>query len=112
MMAGKYSPGKWELTKFPANIDRNHTFYRLDAKTTLLIDIVECADGFVEGENEANAYLLWSAPDLLEALLALGAQGEPGYCFCRTQEQADNGHTGECKQANAAISKALNTKGN
>ena len=74
--------------------------------------VVELDFGYGNKRDEQLAHLFCASFDLLQALQALGAQGEPGYCFCRTQEQADNGHTGECNQANAAISKALNTKGN
>ena len=53
----------------------------------------------------ANARLIAAAPDLLTALQALGAR-PVGYCFCRTPEQAERGHTGECREACAAIAKA------
>ncbi len=58
----------------------------------------------------ATANLIEAAPDLLDALKALGATGEPGFCFCRDQKQMDNGHTGECREACAAIAKAKKGK--
>jgi hypothetical protein len=77
---------------------------------------IEGADGhtiaFIVGEwfeqvnpAPANARLIAAAPNLLEALQALGAKPE-GYCFCLNQEQINNGHTGECIDAQQAIEKA------
>ena len=43
--------------------------------------------------------------DLLAALEGLGAKPD-GYCFCLNQTQVDAGHTGECREACAAILKA------
>ena len=45
-------------------------------------------------------------PKLLEALQALGAKPDC-FCFCRTQEQARTGHTGECQDAVAALKAAM-----
>lgn len=66
-MATKHTPGPWNLTRFPSNNDNSPAFFRIDAKTTLFLDLYECADGFVEGENEANAHLIAAAPELLAA---------------------------------------------
>ncbi len=62
-----------------------------------------------ENQYEANAHLIVAAPDLLLALQSLGSK-PGGYCFCRSPEQGEAGHTGECRQANAAITKAKGTE--
>jgi hypothetical protein len=59
-------------------------------------------------EAEANARLIAATPDLLSALQALGTLPD-GNCFCRNQEQVAAGHTGECRQACAAIALAEST---
>lgn len=46
-----------------------------------------------------------AAPWLLAALHGLGAKPED-YCFCTNAEQVTAGHTGECREACAAIEKA------
>ena len=46
-----------------------------------------------------------AAFDLLAALESLGVKPE-GYCWCSTQEQVANGHTGECNEALLAVTKA------
>lgn len=53
----------------------------------------------------ANARLIAAAPDLLAALQGLGAKPD-GYCFCANAEQILAGHTGECREACAAIDRA------
>lgn len=45
-------------------------------------------------------------PYLLDALQGLGVHPEHGYCFCLNAEQIKNGHTGECREARAAIAAA------
>lgn len=61
------------------------------------------------GENEANARLIASAPDLLEALGEMleaweGHFGE-GACDCMPEPQ-NAGHVCQCCKARAAIAKA------
>ena len=63
--------------------------------------------------HEATAVLLCplhaAAPDLLAACEGLGAMPE-GYCFCyghrRDPLKPEHEHTGECREARAAIAKA------
>lgn len=60
----------------------------------------------ISANREANARLIAAAPDLLEALGALGVIG-CGYCFCgqnRDPEKQD--HEPKCRDARAAIAKA------
>lgn len=59
----------------------------------------------LEGDATANANLLAASWDLRAALQALGAKPD-GYCFCHSQEQIAAGHTGECRDARAALAKA------
>jgi hypothetical protein len=66
----KFSRGEWTLTEM-AGSDGGGEWFRLQADTTLLVDIVECPDGYVPGENRANAYLLWAARDLYAACEAI-----------------------------------------
>jgi hypothetical protein len=54
---------------------------------------------------EANARLIAAAPDLLAALQAIGVKPD-GFCFCISTVQIASGHTGECRDACAAIRKA------
>lgn len=65
-------------------------------------------------EQEANADLFAAASELLEALTALGVMPE-GYCFChqnRDPLKVEKEHTGECRDARAAIAKVTPEKGN
>ena len=64
------TPGPWELSRkmMPQN---GEGFYWVTAKRTLHLRIAPCDDGFVKGENEANARLISKAPDLYLALSAL-----------------------------------------
>ncbi len=51
-------------------------------------DFVELCDGLL------NA---------VKALQYLGTHPEYNYCYCSSQEQIENGHTGECKEAREAL---------
>ncbi len=57
------------------------------------------------GEAIRLGTLLPVNKELLAALQGLGSKPS-GCCFCWTQEQTDNGHTGECLAAQAAIARA------
>lgn len=56
--------------------------------------------------TDADERLIAAAPDLLESLQALGAKPN-GYCFCLCAEHVAAGHTGECRDACAAIAKTV-----
>lgn len=58
----------------------------------------ELAYNFVKEQKQA----------LYDALAAICAYPE-GWCCCLTQEQIDNGHTGECQEAQAALTFAEET---
>jgi hypothetical protein len=53
----------------------------------------------------ANARLIAAAPDLLDALLAIGVLPD-GWCCCPKDRREDRHHVGECAAARAAILKA------
>jgi hypothetical protein len=44
-------------------------WFYVGADTTLHLQVVACPDGYVIGENAANARLIAAAPDLLDVLL-------------------------------------------
>lgn len=57
-------------------------------------------------QDEENAVIMASAPDLLEALQGLGTMPD-GYCFCpHERDPGKQNHAGECAAARAAITKA------
>ena len=62
-MNAKHSAGPWELTRWPEDDDEPR--FRISAESTLHLDIHACADGYVPGQNEANALLIAAAPCLL-----------------------------------------------
>lgn len=120
-MPETHTPGPYDFRTFdgklPIVMRRKMPHGEADTFYTTLFNregsqVVVLDWGYGKKTDEANARLFSAAPELLEALQVLGSSGDPGYCFCLNQEQIKNGHTGECKQANAAISKALNLKGN
>jgi hypothetical protein len=43
-------------------------WFWVSAEATLHLQVVACPDGFVIGQNEANARLIAAAPELLEEL--------------------------------------------
>ena len=63
-MATKHSKGPWEIQELLDHEGGNPT-YRITAESTLFLNVTECADGYVPGQNEANARLIAAAPDLL-----------------------------------------------
>lgn len=52
--------------------------------------------------HRAILNLTISRENLITALCALGVKPD-GYCFCLTEKQAKDGHTGECREARAAL---------
>lgn len=96
MMTGHFSAGPWTTEMGDV----------VDAQGRELADCYSGPPDIEFDEADANAHLMAAAPDLVLALHALGVHPEYGYCFCRTQEQQQAGHTGECRQARAALLKA------
>lgn len=64
-MKATHSNGPWEMTEI-LDHEGGPPVYRVQAKSTLFLTVAPCADGYVPGENEANARLIASAPALLE----------------------------------------------
>lgn len=59
-----------------------------------------------DGPNFENARLIAAAPDLADALGALGVIGA-GYCFCSENRDPEKSeHQPECRDARAALAKA------
>lgn len=52
-----------------------------------------------------------AGPALLAALQGLGVHPEFDYCFCLNRAQQKAGHAGECREARAAIAKAVPPQG-
>ena len=88
-----HTPGPWK--------------WRADMVTSKMGNIAQPwkPDKYMEGDQEANARLIAAAPELLEALQALGVLPTEGYCFCPIGYIGAK-HCGECIDANKAIDKA------
>ena len=74
----KYTPGPWSMSG-PMGKDHlqgREPWFWVSADRTLHLQVAACPDGFVRGENEANARLIAAAPLLYEACkVALGIVG-------------------------------------
>ena len=66
MAETKFTPGPWSI--FGPLSDKHEPAYRVSAERTLSLTVSPCPDGFVHGENKANAHLIAAAPELYEAL--------------------------------------------
>jgi hypothetical protein len=53
------------------HLEGREPWFWVSADRTLHLQVAACPDGYVAGENEANARLIAAAPDLLEALTDL-----------------------------------------
>jgi hypothetical protein len=74
----KHTPGPWTMSRpmGTGHLEGREPWFWVSADRTLHLQVTACPDGFVAGENEANARLIAAAPELLEALqLALSAHG-------------------------------------
>ena len=64
-----HTPGPWKMRRLPIDPCNETECFRIEGKgPTLFLHVTPCADGFIEGQNEANARLIAAAPCLLEAL--------------------------------------------
>ena len=66
----QHTPGPWELKEFE-DTEGGNPWYRIEGKSTLHLEVVECSDGYVPGQNKANARLIAAAPDMLAMLKEL-----------------------------------------
>lgn len=64
----EYTEGPWELTEHEDR-EGGNPWYRITGESTLFLEVVECSDGYVPGQNKANAHLIAAAPELLAMLL-------------------------------------------
>ena len=63
-----HTPGPWKMRRLPIDPCNETECFRIEGKgPTLFLHVTPCADGFIEGQNEANARLIAAAPCLLEA---------------------------------------------
>jgi len=112
-MNAKHTPGPWRIQDLQPAIRAGNckagpdgTRFRVYGDTTLWLDVVADSDGFVFGENEANARLIAAAPELLEALIEerrvrlLGQESEVHWESMRDLRRASAADT------DAAIAKA------
>ena len=69
----KHTPGPWTMSRpmGTGHLEGREPWFRVSADRTLHLQVAACPDGYVAGENEANARLIAAAPDLLEALTDL-----------------------------------------
>jgi hypothetical protein len=59
----KHTPGPWTVRC----LDETDEEYRVEAASTLFVDISPCSDGYTPGQTKFNARLIAAAPDLLAA---------------------------------------------
>ena len=103
----KHTPGPWTMSRpmGTGHLEGREPWFWVSADRTLHLQVAACPDGYVAGENEANARLIAAAPELLEALRAL--------MDTRHKHFIDNGIDGMHgwdEQARAAIARAEEVK--
>jgi len=59
------SASPWTIE--PLNDEGTEPCFRISAESTLFLEVCPCADGYVPGQNAANAHLIFAARDLLDA---------------------------------------------
>ena len=62
-----HTPGPWSLMDIS---DGEDEMFRISGESTLHLTVAPCADGYVPGQNEANAHLIAACPDLFDACIA------------------------------------------
>ncbi len=69
----KHSPGPWTMSRpmGTGHLEGREPWFWVSADRTLHLQVAACPDGYVAGENEANARLIAAAPELLEACIYL-----------------------------------------
>ena len=73
MSAAKHTPAPWTMSvpMGTGHLEGREPWFWVSADRTLHLQVMACPDGYVCGENEANARLIAAAPDLLDALKEL-----------------------------------------
>ena len=84
----QHTPGPWHMTgpMGTGHLKGREPWFWVTAERTLHLQVAACSDGYVIGENEANARLIAAAPDLLECLRAVEVLFAP---HCKDSTQAD-----------------------
>lgn len=63
-----HTPAPWTIRELqPDNDGEQEPSFRIEGESTLFLIVTPCSDGFVFGQNEANARLIAASPDLLAA---------------------------------------------
>ena len=68
---GTHTPGPWAMSR-PMGTEHlrgAEPWFWVSADRTLHLRVAACADGYVVGENEANARLIAAAPDGYDAAI-------------------------------------------
>lgn len=74
----KHTPGPWELIG-PMGTEHLHgaePWFWVSADRTLHLRVAACSDGYVVGENEANARLIAAAPRMYARIEMLASEGD------------------------------------
>ena len=74
-----HTPGPWDMSNPMGkdHLEGREPWFWVTARTTLHLRVSACADGYVVGENAANARLIAAAPELLAELRHLVRLMEP-----------------------------------
>lgn len=80
----------------PVVLDQHSGTLRLRSREGLMVPFYA---------EHPDARLIEAAPDLLDALLAIGVLPD-GWCCCPSDRREDREHVGECAAARTAIAKA------
>ena len=111
----KHTPGPWIVHNLSAAVKAGNvrpgadgTAFRITADRTLCIELRADSDGYVIGENAANARLIAAAPELLQALETICKHANEAWAALdHNYHEVLAGNLGDAvDQARAVIAKA------